>query len=86
MQHFTTVVCFVDKKQRFNDSGDPVLLIKSVAQNEYHLCDAASQLFVRFRLAGKTFPPYIVYKIFANNICDVGAYAPRNYSQGTRIF
>jgi hypothetical protein len=36
---------------------------------------------VRFRLGGDTFPPNIYYKVFSKtNVCDINAFAPRDYS------
>ncbi len=36
---------------------------------------------VRFRFGGSNCPPDIYYKIFTNSpLCDVGAFAPRNYT------
>ena len=67
----------------FHNEGKPDILIKSVAQSESNLCDAATQLFIKFRLAGKTFPPHIVYKIYTQApICDVNSFGPRNYHGG----
>lgn len=65
---------------KFHNEGKPQILISSVAKSESYLCDGATQLFIRFRLAGKTFPPQIVYKIFTDaNICDINSFGPRNY-------
>ena len=65
---------------KFHNEGKPQILINSVAKSESYLCDGATQLFIRFRLAGKTFPPHIVYKIFTDaNICDINSFGPRNY-------
>ena len=44
------------------------------------LLDAAAGVRVRFRLGGARFPPTIYYKIFTcSALCDVGAFAPRDY-------
>jgi hypothetical protein len=46
--------------------------------------DAASRLYVRFRLAGPEFPPTVVYKIFTGApITDIGAFAPRDYRRAS---
>ena len=59
-------------------------MINNMSNNEKSIHDKSSKLYLRLRLAGKTFPPKIVYKIFTNsNICDIGSYAPRYYHEKT---
>lgn len=68
---------------KFHNEGKPKILIQSVAQSESYLCDGATKLFIKFRLAGKTYPPHIVYKIYTDaNICDINSFGPRNYHGG----
>ena len=56
--------------------------MRSINPKEAGLIDCASKLHVRFRLGGDKFPPLIYYKIFTHApVCDVGAYAPRNYAK-----
>ena len=39
-------------------------------------------IHVRFRLGGASFPPTLYYKVFLlNALCDVGSFAPRDYSK-----
>jgi hypothetical protein len=43
--------------------------------------DRASGIHIRFRLGGAVFPPKIFYKIYTHRpLCDINAFAPRNYS------
>ena len=68
---------------RFNASGDTRAVLAGVAAGEALLADAASKLIVRFRLGGGpgVWPPVLVYKIgTAAPVCDVGAFAPRDYA------
>ncbi len=59
---------------------DPVAILKVICPSESHLSDAASGLYVRFRLGGPLFPPMLFYKVFtARPVTDIGAFAPRNY-------
>lgn len=65
----------------FNGIGDPSLMLKSVMPREWMLLDPAMQVHVRFRLGGSVFPPSIYYKIFTHGrVCDLGAFAPRDYA------
>ena len=65
----------------FHDAGDPAAMLRSINPGEASMMDAASGAFVRFRLGGRSFPPGIYYKIFTRTaICDMGAFAPRNYA------
>lgn len=65
----------------FHDSGEPAAMLRAINPGEAAMMDAASGAFVRFRLGGHTFPPAIYYKIFTRTaICDMGAFAPRNYA------
>lgn len=67
----------------FRNTGDPYLLLRTVLPRESMLLDPAMQAHVRFRLAGSRFPPTIYYKVFTHGaVCDVGAFAPRNYAAG----
>lgn len=44
--------------------------------------DSASKCHVRFRLGGLKFPPLIYYKVFVHGaVCDINAFAPRDYNQ-----
>jgi hypothetical protein len=62
--------------------GAPAELLRTVIPNESCLLDRAAGVHVRFRLAGSVFPPKIVFKIFTHRpLCDVNAFAPRNYNQ-----
>ena len=70
---------------KFRENGDPLLMLKAINPNESDLVDRASGLHVRFRLAGKQFPPYIVYKIFThNNVADICAFAPKDYTRSRK--
>lgn len=60
--------------------GAPFDLLRSIIPNEVHCLDRASGVHVRFRLGGKVFPPKIYFKIYTHRpLCDVNAFAPRNY-------
>jgi len=66
----------------FRGIGDPYLLLRTVLPREAMLLDPAMQVHVRFRLGGVRFPPTIYYKVFTHGkVCDVGAFAPRDYAQ-----
>lgn len=66
----------------FKEKGDPSMLIKSINPSEAQLLDPASQVHIRFRLGGDKFPPLIYYKIFTHaSMCDINAFAPRNYNK-----
>jgi len=61
--------------------SDPIQLMKVICPSEAHIADAASGLYIRFRLGGPTFPPLLYYKIFTMRpVADIGAFAPRNYA------
>ena len=54
--------------------------MKSVNPSEASILDTAAGCHIRFRLGGDKFPPLIYYKIFTHGgICDIGAFAPRDY-------
>lgn len=64
----------------FRNQGDPAQMLRAVNPREAGLLDAAAGVRVRFRLGGARFPPTIYYKIFTcSALCDVGAFAPRDY-------
>ncbi len=66
----------------FRASGDPKLLLKTINPSEAALFDASSKVHVRFRLGGEIFPPTLYYKVFTSApLCDVGAFAPRDYTR-----
>ena len=70
----------------FRNEGDPRTMLRAVNPREAGLIDAAAGVRVRFRLGGRQFPPTIYYKIFTHNaLCDVGAFAPRDYVGGRRV-
>mmetsp|Transcript_160097 Transcript_160097/g.513659 ORF Transcript_160097/g.513659 Transcript_160097/m.513659 type:complete len:713 (-) Transcript_160097:86-2224(-) len=70
----------------FKGIGDPCLLLRTVMPRESMLLDPSMQVHVRFRLGGRRFPPTIYFKVFTHGkICDVGAFAPRDYA-GERLF
>ncbi|KAJ3357752.1 hypothetical protein HDU91_005377, partial [Kappamyces sp. JEL0680] len=49
---------------------------------EAQLIDKSQGLHIRFRLGGEQFPPIIYYKIYIhNNLVDLNAFAPRDYTQ-----
>jgi hypothetical protein len=55
--------------------------LKGINPLEAQLLETAVDCHVRFRLGGDTFPPNIYYKIFSKtNVCDINAFAPRDYS------
>lgn len=65
----------------FQGAGDPCLLLRSILPREALLLDPSLQIHLRFRLGGSRFPPTIYYKVFTHGpICDLGAFAPRNYA------
>lgn len=69
---------------RFKNAGDPITMLKSVNPREAALVDSASGTRVRFRLGGSSFPPNVYYKLFTNAaVCDMGAFAPRDYTDPT---
>lgn len=61
--------------------GNPAKLLKGINPLEAQLLETAVDCHVRFRLGGDTFPPNIYYKVFSKtNVCDINAFAPRDYS------
>jgi hypothetical protein len=65
----------------FKLKGLPQDLLKTIIPSEVSLCDRASGIHVRFRLGGQSFPPKVFFKIFTHRaVCDVGAFAPRDYT------
>jgi hypothetical protein len=59
----------------------PVDLLKTIIPDESAYFDRGSAIHVRFRLGGSSFPPKILFKVFTHqSLCDIGAFAPRNYS------
>ncbi|XP_028826012.1 protein MFI isoform X2 [Denticeps clupeoides] len=65
----------------FHKMGDPRLLLKNINPRETEIMDAASGIYVRFRLGGVSFPPNIYYKIFTHRpVVDLGASSPRDYA------
>lgn len=73
---------YVQVQVSFNlPRGNPAKLLKGINPNEAQLLETAVDCHVRFRLGGDTFPPNIYYKIFSKtNVCDINAFAPRDYS------
>ena len=70
----------------FKLKGLPQDLLKTIVPHEVAVCDRASGIHVRFRLGGYSFPPKIYFKIFTHRaVCDVGAFAPRDYTQESPI-
>ena len=70
---------------RFRLVGDPGKLLRAINPSEARYLDAAFKAHVRFRLGGSTFPPMIYYKLFLHGaLCDLGAFAPRDYANTTR--
>ena len=66
----------------FRNAGDPAMMLRCINPREASLIDDATGLHVRFRLGGRLFPPQIYYKIYTHNpLCDVNAFAPRDYKQ-----
>lgn len=67
---------------RFKLKGAPYDLMRSIIPNEASLLDRAAGVHVRFRLGGIVFPPKIYFKIYTHRpLCDVNAFAPRNYCE-----
>ncbi|KAL6462791.1 hypothetical protein MHYP_G00292130 [Metynnis hypsauchen] len=65
----------------FRSQGDPRLLLKYVNPREADMLDAASGVYIRFRLGGTNFPPNIYYKIFTHRaIVDLCASSPKDYT------
>ena len=66
---------------QFRLTGDPAALLRTINPREASLFDKATGIHVRFRLGGQTFPPTMFYKVFLlNPLCDLGAFAPRDYA------
>ena len=66
----------------FRERGLPNQLLRCVNPAEAKFLDAASGTHVRFRLAGLTFPPTIMYRVYCHvGLTDIGAFAPRDYTQ-----
>jgi hypothetical protein len=65
--------------------GAPHELLRSIIPSECGLLDKAAGVHVRFRLGGAVFPPAIYFKIYTHRpLCDVNAFAPRNYVKEKR--
>ncbi|KAI4894131.1 hypothetical protein NFI96_011314, partial [Prochilodus magdalenae] len=65
----------------FRSQGDPRLLLKYINPREADMLDAASGVYIRFRLGGTGFPPNIYYKIFTHRpIVDLCASSPKDYT------
>jgi hypothetical protein len=66
----------------FRLRGDNLTLLRSINPREASLAaDAAGGFHIRFRLGGSAFPPRLYYKVFTHRpVCDLGAFAPRNYA------
>ena len=72
-RYFSTLICHKLK-------GAPADLLRAIIPNESTLLDRAAGVHVRFRLGGAMFPPQIYFKIFTHRpLCDVNAFAPRDY-------
>eukprot|EP00602_Paraphysomonas_sp_CaronLab_P001001 CAMPEP_0185033448 /NCGR_PEP_ID=MMETSP1103-20130426/22391_1 /TAXON_ID=36769 /ORGANISM="Paraphysomonas bandaiensis, Strain Caron Lab Isolate" /LENGTH=531 /DNA_ID=CAMNT_0027569721 /DNA_START=274 /DNA_END=1869 /DNA_ORIENTATION=- len=66
--------------------GAPADLLRTIIPGEADYLDRASGVHVRFRLGGVVFPPKIYYKVFTHRaLCDVNAFAPRNYCMEKKI-
>ncbi|XP_076869550.1 protein MFI isoform X2 [Brachyhypopomus gauderio] len=77
----TAVFKYIKSFVSFHWQGDPRLLLKYVNPKEADLLDAASGVFIRFRLGGSTFPPSIYYKIFTHRpVVDLCASSPKDYT------
>ena len=75
------IFCYYRDLIRFRNVGDPALLLKCINPKEASLIEPAAGIHVRFRLGGEIFPPNIYYKIYTHKpLCDVGAFAPRDYT------
>ena len=60
--------------------------MKGINPGVAYMIDPASAIHIRFRLGGTTFPPTLFYKIFTHNpVCDIGAFAPRDYTVVKRV-
>jgi len=60
--------------------GNPRQLLKTINPSEAELFDRSNNIYLRFRLGGCNFPPFIYYKVFSHGaVCDIGSFAPRDY-------
>lgn len=67
---------------KFKLKGAPVDLLRAIVPAETDFLDRAAGIHVRFRLGGAVFPPKVLFKIFTHRpLCDVNAFAPRDYSK-----
>ncbi|XP_007249035.3 protein MFI [Astyanax mexicanus] len=72
---------YIKSLVNFRNQGDPRFLLKCVNPREADMLDAASGVYIRFRLGGTTFPPNIYYKIFTHHpIVDLCTSSPRDYT------
>lgn len=63
-------------------SAAPIELLRNIIPNESAAFDRAAGTHVRFRLGGWIFPPKVYYKVYTHRpLCDVGAFAPRDYTE-----
>ena len=80
------VYCYFRELILFKLKGLPQELLKVIVPSEVAACDKAAGVHLRFRLGGYTFPPRIYFKIFTHRaVCDVGAFAPRDYTQESPV-
>lgn len=71
---------FKNLLRQFAGRGDPRQILRAINPREAALLDAASQCRVMLRLGGARFPPSIYYLVVTEGpVCDVGAFAPRQY-------
>jgi len=71
---------------QFKLKGDPRELLRTINPVEASLIDKASNIHVRFRLGGETFPPLIYYKMYVNTgLCDINSFAPRDYTTVRKV-
>lgn len=62
--------------------GAPADLLRSIIPQEADYLERGSGVHVRFRLGGSVFPPKVYFKIFTHRpLCDLNAFAPRDYVQ-----
>ena len=55
-------------------------LLRVINPKEAHLIDNATEIHIRFRLGGVSWPPVVYYKIFTHkSVIDLGSFAPREY-------
>lgn len=56
-------------------------ILKKEYLKDYKALVSNSNLYIRFKLAGDIFPPFIYFKIYNKGaVCDVNSFAPRNYA------